>query len=193
NKPEFLLTVPGRAPENQDCVIHRLQADFPDAVIVHRLDLDTSGILIVPIQRQAMSHIARQFQERKVHKRYEALVWGIPEARHGCIERPIKADWHNRPRQMIDYAGGKQAITHYEVIEDLPEQKARLSLRPITGRSHQLRIHCRELGHPILGCDMYAHEEALAASPRLMLHACDISFTHPFTEEALCFSSPVPF
>ena len=194
NKPEFLLSVPGRAPENKDCVITRLQKDFPDAVIVHRLDLDTSGILIVPINRPAMSHIARQFQERKINKRYEAIVWGEVLAQHGSIELPIKADWENRPKQMIHFDEGKKALTHFEKLSYCAENKqTRISLKPITGRSHQLRIHCREMGHPIIGCDMYAHKEALAASPRLLLHACEISFTHPVKNEILTIESPVPF
>lgn len=194
NKPEFLLTVPGRAPENKDCLITRLQQDFPDAVIVHRLDLDTSGILIVPIQRSAMSHIARQFQERKINKRYEAIVWGKVAQQYGSIDLPIKTDWDNRPKQMIHFENGKRALTDYEVMEYMENtQQTRLNLKPITGRSHQLRIHCKEIGHPIIGCDMYAHEEALAASLRLMLHACDISFIHPATNKRLDFSSPVPF
>ncbi len=194
NKPEFLLTVPGRAPENKDCVITRLQKHFPEAVIVHRLDLDTSGLLIVPIQREAMSHIARQFQERKINKRYEAIVWGKVAEQAGSIELPIKADWENRPKQIIDFEKGKNALTHYHVLEiNESNQQSRLSLHPITGRSHQLRLHCKEIGHPIIGCDMYAHEQALAASPRLLLHACEISFTHPATKETLHISSPVPF
>lgn len=194
NKPEFLLTVPGRAPENKDCLITRLQQDFPDAVIVHRLDLDTSGILLVPIQRSAMSHIARQFQERKINKRYEAIVWGKVAQQYGSIDLPIKTDWDNRPKQMIHFENGKRALTDYEVMEYMENtQQTRLSLSPITGRSHQLRIHCKEISHPIIGCDMYAHSQALAASPRLMLHACDISFIHPATNKRLDFSSPVPF
>lgn len=194
NKPEFLLTVPGRAPENKDCVITRLQENFPDAVIIHRLDLDTSGLLIVPIKREAMSHIARQFQERKVSKRYEAIVWGKVEEKSGSIELPIKADWENRPKQIIDFENGKKALTHYHLLGfDEDTQQSRLSLNPITGRSHQLRIHCKEIGHPIIGCDMYAHEEALAASPRLLLHACEISFTHPITKKTLHISSLAPF
>jgi tRNA pseudouridine32 synthase/23S rRNA pseudouridine746 synthase len=202
NKPEFLLSVPGRAPENKDCVITRLQENFPDAVMVHRLDLDTSGILIVPIVRSAMSHIARQFQERKIEKRYEAVVWGKVKEKAGCIELPIKADWENRPLQCIDFEGGKKANTHYRVLKDVDHsvaitdqqvEQTRLSLKPITGRSHQLRIHCREIGHPIIGCDMYAHKDALDACPRLLLHACEISFTHPHTGKKMTVESPVPF
>jgi tRNA pseudouridine32 synthase/23S rRNA pseudouridine746 synthase len=194
NKPEFLLTVPGRAPENKDCVITRLQKNYPEAVIVHRLDLDTSGLLIVPIQREAMSHIARQFQERKIQKRYEAIVWGKVKESSGTIALPIKADWENRPLQMIHFEGGKRALTHYRRLDYCEKtDQTRLNLVPVTGRSHQLRIHCREIGHPIIGCDMYAHEEALRASERLLLHACEISFTHPATKKAIHVESTVPF
>ena len=194
NKPEFLLSVPGRAPENKDCVITRLQQHFPEAVIVHRLDLDTSGLLIVPIKRAAMSHIARQFQERKIFKRYQALLWGKLKQSYGTIELPIKADWPNRPKQQIDFLEGKHALTHYRVLHVNHEKnQTRIELNPISGRSHQLRIHCRELGHPVLGCDMYAHPEALAASKRLLLHASDISFRHPETSEIISVHSPVPF
>lgn len=194
NKPEFLLTVPGRAPENKDCVITRLKKDFPDAVIVHRLDLDTSGILIVPIVRSAMSHIARQFQERKIYKRYEAIVWGEIKEQIGEVDLPIIVDWENRPLQCINFDTGRNALTHYRNLGfDSHKQQTRLELKPITGRSHQLRLHCREIGHPIIGCDLYAHAEARAASPRLLLHAKEISFTHPQTDELLTFQSPVPF
>jgi len=194
SKPEFLLTVPGRAPENKDCVITRLQKTFPNAVIVHRLDLDTSGILIVPIERSAMSHIARQFQERSIHKRYEAVVWGKVNERYGCVNLPIKVDWENRPLQCINFEDGRNALTFYENIGFNPDtQQTRLELNPITGRSHQLRLHCREIGHPIMGCDLYAHKEAADASPRLLLHAKEISFTHPHTGKFMCIKSPVPF
>jgi len=194
NKPEFLLSVPGRAPENKDCVITRIQEQFPDAVIIHRLDLDTSGLLIIPIQRSAMSYLARQFQERKIHKRYQAVVWGKLKATYGTVELPIKADWINRPKQQIAISDGKHALTHYRVLDfDEDKNQTRVELNPITGRSHQLRIHCRELGHPVIGCDMYAHSEALAASKRLLLHASDISFRHPQSGEIISVHSPTPF
>jgi len=194
NKPEFLLSVPGRAPENKDCVISRLQADFPNAVMVHRLDLDTSGILIVPIRRDAMSHIARQFQERSIEKEYEAIVWGAVNSKYGSISLPIKPDWQNRPKQCIDFEQGKQALTHYERLDfNSEKQQTRLALKPITGRSHQLRIHCKEIKHPIIGCDMYAHEAALAASPRLLLHGRYISFIHPLSNKRMFVESQAPF
>lgn len=193
-KPEFLLTVPGRAPENKDCLITRIQKTHPSAVIIHRLDLDTSGILIVPIERETMSKLARQFQEREIEKSYQALVWGKVEAQYGSIDLPIKTDWPNRPKQKIDISDGKKALTDFENLGyDAKTNATRLALYPVTGRTHQLRIHCMSFNHPIMGCDMYAHEQAFNAAPRLLLHAESIAFTHPKTNKRLSFRSKVPF
>lgn len=181
-KPHLLLSVPGRHPLNRDCLISRLQADYPTATIVHRLDLDTSGIMVVPLNRAAHSHISRQFQERTVEKSYHAIVYGEVAEDAGEIDLPIAADWENRPRQMICAERGKQALTRFEVLERLVD-RTRVLLQPVTGRSHQLRIHLAQIGHPILGCDMYAHERALALSDRLLLHATSLAFTHPGTGE----------
>ncbi|NND67420.1 MAG: RNA pseudouridine synthase [Halioglobus sp.] len=181
-KPHLLLSVPGRHPLNRDCLISRLRRDYPGASIVHRLDLDTSGIMVVPLNRATHSHISRQFQERKVRKTYHAIVYGQVEADQGEIDLPIAPDWSDRPRQVICAERGKQALTHYEVLQRLGD-RTRLLLQPVTGRSHQLRIHLAEIGHPILGCDMYAHEEALHMSQRLLLHATNLAFTHPGSGE----------
>lgn len=183
-KPDLLLSIPGRHPLNKDCLITRLQGDYPTASIVHRLDLDTSGIMIIPLNKPTHAHISRQFQERKVEKNYHAVVFGVVAQDEGKVELPIRCDWERRPLQMIDHERGKYALTHYQVLERL-EDRTRLLLKPVTGRSHQLRIHMRELGHPILGCDMYAHEEALAMADRLLLHATTIGFEHPTTGEWL--------
>ena len=186
NKPDLLLSVPGRHRLNKDCMITRIQKTYPSASVVHRLDLDTSGIMIVPLNKPTHSHISRQFQERKVHKTYHAVVYGLVEEEQGKVELPIKADWENRPRQMICHEGGKHALTHYETLtRDSEKNCSRLLLKPVTGRSHQLRIHMRELGHPILGCDMYAHETALGMAPRLMLHATTLEFEHPATGKTI--------
>ncbi len=179
-KPDLLLSIPGRHPLNKDCLITRLQVDYPSASIVHRLDLDTSGIMIIPLNKPTHAHISRQFQERKVEKSYHAVVFGEVEADTGKVELPIRCDWERRPLQMIDHERGKYALTHYQVLERRGD-RTRLLLKPVTGRSHQLRIHMRELGHPILGCDMYAHEKALAMADRLLLHATTIGFEHPTT------------
>lgn len=191
-KPDLLLSIPGRHPLNKDCLISRLQQDYPTATIVHRLDLDTSGIMVIPLNKATHSHISRQFQERNVEKTYTAVVWGQPVKDTGQVELPIVCDWANRPRQKICHETGRHALTLFEVVQR-GEDRSRLLLKPVTGRSHQLRIHMRELGHPILGCDMYAHPEALAMAPRLMLHATTLGFTHPGTGEWLTGDCPPDF
>ena len=191
-KPDLLLSIPGRHPLNKDCLITRLQQQYPSASMVHRLDLDTSGIMVIPLNKPTHAHISRQFQERRVEKAYEAIVFGVVKLDAGEIDLPIAADWDNRPRQVICDQRGKQALTRYEVLSR-DSDSSRLVLRPITGRSHQLRIHLRELGHPILGCDMYAHEEALAMAPRLMLHATALAFEHPSSGQRLSAECPADF
>ena len=177
-KPDLLLSIPGRHPANKDCLITRLQKTWPSASIVHRLDLDTSGIMVVPLNKASHSHISRQFQERKVQKSYLAVVYGTIEGDTGIVDLPIAGDWPNKPKQKICHQSGKPAVTRFTVIERHPD-RTRLLLEPETGRTHQLRIHMSEIGHPILGCDMYAHEAALGMASRLMLHATTLSFTHP--------------
>ena len=183
-KPDLLLSVPGRHPLNKDCLITRIQADFPTATIVHRLDLDTSGIMIIPLNRSTHSSISRQFQERKVFKEYVAEVYGRMNTKTGEIALPIGPDWANRPIQVIDHQRGKSATTKFKTIQRLP-RKTRLLLYPISGRSHQLRLHLQAIGHPIIGCDLYAHEKAFQMSKRLMLHATRIHLTHPSTQKPL--------
>lgn len=193
-KPDLLLSVPGRAPENKDCLITRLQKQFPSASIVHRLDLDTSGIMVIPLNKAVHSHLSRQFQQRKIHKEYTAIVYGLPKSNYGEINFPIKCDWENRPKQIIDYGKGKSAQTFYKVLGRNPEKnQSRLTLYPITGRSHQLRLHLQAIKHPILGCDMYAHETAFSMAKRLMLHATRLQFEHPITGEALQGYCPPAF
>lgn len=191
-KPDLLLSIPGRHPLNKDCLISRLQTQYPSASIVHRLDLDTSGIMVIPLNKPTHAHISRQFQERKVEKSYIAVVYGRVEADEGEIDLPIAVDWEDRPRQIICAERGKQALTRYQVLSRQSD-RSRLLLRPVTGRSHQLRIHLRELGHPILGCDMYAHPEALKMAPRLMLHAIALGFEHPTSGQWLSGESPADF
>ncbi len=191
-KPDLLLSIPGRHPLNKDCLITRLQQRYPSASIVHRLDLDTSGIMVIPLNKPTHAHISRQFQERRVAKSYHAVVYGVVAADSGEVELPIRCDWENRPLQMIDHERGKYALTRYTVLAR-DHDRTRLLLQPVTGRSHQLRIHMRELGHPILGCDMYAHEEALAMADRLLLHATTLGFEHPTTGEWLSGECPPDF
>lgn len=194
DKPDLLLSVPGRAPENKDCLITRLQKTHPTASIVHRLDLDTSGLMIIPLQKEVHSHISRQFQERQVKKEYIAVVYGDLKMNKGEINFPLTADWPNRPKQIVDYGRGKAALTHYEVIERDPKRPAtRVLLRPTTGRTHQLRLHFKAIHHPILGCDMYAHDEALNMSERLLLHARSLSFTHPLSDQIMTHSCEAEF
>lgn len=191
-KPHLLLTIPGRHPLNKDCLITRLQQHHPSASIVHRLDLDTSGIMVIPLNKATHAHISRQFQERQVEKTYYAIVFGVVEQNRGEIDLPIAPDWSRRPMQKICHERGKQALTRFEVVQR-KEDRSRLLLKPVTGRSHQLRIHMRELGHPILGCDMYAHEKALGMSSRLLLHATTLAFTHPTSGEWLSGECPPDF
>ncbi len=191
-KPDLLLSIPGRHPLNKDCLITRLQRDFPTATIVHRLDLDTSGIMVIPLNKPTHAHISRQFQERQVEKQYHAVVYGSVVPDSGEVELPIRCDWERRPLQMIDHERGKHALTRFEVLERMGD-RTRMLLKPVTGRSHQLRIHMRELGHPILGCDMYAHAEALAMADRLLLHASYIAFEHPATGQWLSGECPAEF
>jgi len=192
DKPHLLLSVPGRHPLNKDSLIGRLASRFPGVAAVHRLDLDTSGLLVVPKTREALSILGRHFQERQVKKVYYALVWGNVEHNEGQIDLPLIADWENRPRQKVCVKTGKPSLTQYEVIDRRGETTL-LKLIPVTGRSHQLRLHLREIGHPILGCDMYAHDTALQASPRLLLHASALQLCHPTTGTSLSAFSPIPF
>ena len=183
-KPDLLLSVPGRHPLNKDCLITRIQVKFPTATIVHRLDLDTSGIMVIPLNKSTHSNISRQFQERKIFKEYVAEVYGRIDIKTGEIALPIAPDWENRPIQVIDHQRGKRAFTRFKTIQRSP-RKTRLLLQPVSGRSHQLRLHLQAIGHPILGCDLYAHEKAFKMSKRLMLHATRIHLTHPSTQKPL--------
>lgn len=169
-----------------------MQQEFPTASVVHRLDLDTSGILAIPLNKAVHAHIGRQFELRQVEKSYVAVVWGVVQADRGEIDLPIACDWDNRPRQVICRRRGRAALTRYEVLHR-EKDRTRVLLKPVTGRSHQLRIHMRELGHPILGCDMYAHEEALAMAGRLLLHATTLGFTHPVSGQWLHGECPPDF
>ena len=192
DKPHHLLSVPGRHPLNHDSLIRRLQPRYPDVQAVHRLDLDTSGLMVVPKRRESLSELARQFQRRQIEKEYTAIVWGEVAEDRGSIELPIATDWPNRPKQIICEERGKHALTHFEVLIR-GNNRSLIKLKPVTGRSHQLRIHMQSLGHPIIGCDMYAHPEALKASDRLLLHATRLKLCAPSTGNWLSAFSPIPF
>jgi tRNA pseudouridine32 synthase/23S rRNA pseudouridine746 synthase len=194
NKPHRLLSVPGRNPLNSDSVIARLQSDFPGASIVHRLDFDTSGIMVIPLNKNALSQISRQFQARSVAKTYTAVVDGIIEAEGGIIDLPIAADADNRPKYKICQREGKPSTTEYRVLSrDAQAQTTHVQLHPVTGRSHQLRLHLQAIGHPILGCEFYAHPVAQAKAGRLLLHATDIVFRHPLSGEPISGHSEPEF
>ncbi|MEP5766344.1 MAG: pseudouridine synthase [Halieaceae bacterium] len=194
HKPDLLLSIPGRHPLNQDCVINRLRENFPGASMVHRLDLDTSGIMVIPLSSAVHSDISRQFQRRQVKKSYHAEVYGLLAQDQDEIDMPIAPDWTRRPRQKICAEKGKAALTRYQVLERQPTaNRTRVLLQPETGRSHQLRIHLSEIGHPILGCDLYAHAEGLAMAPRLLLHASYLGLTHPISGTWIEQSCPPDF
>lgn len=193
-KPSGLLSIPGRNPANWDCVAHRVKQTHPEARIVHRLDLDTSGIMVMALDRTTHRELNWLFERRDVQKLYTAVVFGVMQEETGSVDFPLIADWPNRPRQKVCYERGKQALTYYEVVErDAAGNRTRLHLKPVTGRSHQLRVHMAEINHPILGCDMYAHDAALAMAERLQLHATNLSFRHPITGEMIEGVSPPPF
>lgn len=192
NKPSGLLTVPGKDPKHADCLIARVNRVFPNAKIVHRLDMATSGIICLAMHKEAHRNLSIQFQDRKTAKRYVARVFGKLEQQTGSVDLPLICDWPNRPKQMVDHDKGKPSLTHFKVLEH-EAQATRVELTPITGRSHQLRVHMLSLGHPILGDRLYAHSEALALAPRLQLHAEMLSLTHPASGETLVFEAAPEF
>ena len=186
NKPSGLLSVPGRGPDKQDCLISRVQQTYPEALTVHRLDMGTSGLVVLARSPEVQAAMSRLFEQRQVHKCYVALVAGLPNPDEGDIDLPLITDWPNRPRQKVDHESGKPAQTSYRVLSyDDRRDVARMQLNPLTGRSHQLRVHMAQLGHPILGDELYALPEVQGMSPRLALHAAAISFEHPMQDEPL--------
>lgn len=194
DKPSGLLSVPGRGADKQDCLLQRLRQQWPSALVVHRLDMGTSGIMIFALHAQAQRELSALFAKREVEKRYLALVRGRPDPSEGDIDLPLVADWPRRPRQKVDFDSGKAAHTYYRTIEARADANlSRLALTPTTGRSHQLRVHLAELGHPILGDELYADQRTRAMSERLMLHAERLSFEHPGQGTRLNLQSAAPF
>ena len=191
DKPAGLLSVPGKGPHLADCLLARVQAAFPDALLVHRLDRDTSGVMIFAMTPYAQRHLGLQFEKRMTKKTYVARVWGVPAEKSGAVDLPLIVDWPNRPLQMVCHETGKPAQTDWRVIKD-EGSTARVRLTPHTGRSHQLRVHMLSLGHPILGDPFYATGEALAF-PRLMLHSEELRFKHPDGGQSTKIRSRVPF
>lgn len=193
-KPAGLLSVPGRGDDKQDSLISRVQLTFPDALIVHRLDMATSGIMVIARNKEAHRQLSRLFSERNIEKTYCAVVEGIIDADSGRIDFPIMADWPNRPKQMVAPLMGKPSITYFKVLSrDLNSDITRVELKPETGRTHQLRVHLEFIGHAILGDRLYASPETQQRSERLLLHANELSFEHPITHQTLRYSSSIPF
>ncbi len=191
DKPSGLLSVPGKGPELADCLMARVQAVFPTALLVHRLDRDTSGVMIFALTPHAQRHLGLQFEKRQTKKAYVARVWGKVVEKTGTVDLPLIVDWPNRPRQMVDHDNGKQAVTDWRVVRG-NEDETRLRLMPRTGRSHQLRVHMQALGHPILGDPFYATGPA-RDYPRLMLHSETLQFRHPDGGKGMRITAKCPF
>jgi len=189
NKPAGLLAVPGRGADKQDCLSARLQQEFPDALVVHRLDMATSGLMVFARGAEVQRRLSRMFQEREVEKRYVAVVTGRLEPGTGEVDLPIAADWPNRPLRKIDVVLGKPSLTRYRCLS-FDVASSRVELEPVTGRTHQLRVHMAACGHPILGDALYGDA---ASAPRLLLHATILDLLHPVSRVPLHFVSSAPF
>ena len=194
DKPSGLLSVPGRGEDKQDCLISRVQQEYPEALIVHRLDMDTSGVMVLARNKAMHRELSLLFQERKTEKHYSAIVEGIVHQPSGRIDLPLLVDWPNRPKQQVNMLMGKPAVTFFNVLStNIDDDSTLMDLRPITGRTHQLRVHMEFIGHAILGDDLYAPVESLSRSPRLLLHARQLEFKHPISNQTICCSSEIPF
>lgn len=191
DKPSGLLSVPGKGPDLTDCLIARVQAVFPDALLVHRLDRDTSGVMIFAMTPHAQRHLGLQFEKRQTKKTYVARVWGEMAEKTGTVDLPLIVDWPNRPLQMVDHENGRAAVTDWRVVRK-GDGETRVRLMPKTGRSHQLRVHMLALGHPILGDQFYATGQA-RDYPRLMLHSETLQFRHPDGGQGMRITAKCPF
>jgi tRNA pseudouridine32 synthase/23S rRNA pseudouridine746 synthase len=192
DKPSGLLSVPGRGPDKADCLATRAQTHWPDALTVHRLDMDTSGLIVMARGAAAQRRLSQAFAAREVGKRYIAIVAGCVADDAGTVALPLAADWPNRPLQKVDHESGKPSVTHWRVLERGADA-TRLELEPVSGRSHQLRVHMKALGHPILGDPLYAPAAVRRRAARLQLHASHLQFAHPTSGEPLEFASVAPF
>ena len=199
DKPSGLLSVPGLGPDKQDCLSARVQAHWPEAMIVHRLDMATSGLILMARGPQMQKTLSMAFEKRRMHKRYQAVVLGDPlpvpdERGWSRIPLPMRIDYQNRPRSIVDFEHGKPSLTHWQSLGPGPwPNTTRLLLEPLTGRTHQLRVHLLAIGHPIVGDPLYAPLEVPARAPRLLLHASELAFEHPVTGQPCRFVAPVPF
>lgn len=192
SKPSGLLSVPGRGAHLADSLETRAKAQFPQALLVHRIDMCTSGLFLMAMNHKAQKHLGMQFEKRFIKKTYIARVHGLVSEDSGHIDLPLICDWPNRPLQKVCYEHGKPAQTDWEVMARCEDTNSTLvKLMPLTGRSHQLRVHMREIGHPIQGDEFYAQGAAFDAAPRLMLHALELYLRHPETKEDLFFCDPI--
>ncbi len=191
DKPSGLLSVPGKGAHLADCLLSRAQRVYPEALLVHRLDRDTSGLIVFALTKAAQRFLGLEFEERRVKKVYLARLWGRLEPKTGTVDLPLIVDWPNRPLQHVNHETGRPAVTDWRVLRHEGDT-TRVRLMPKTGRSHQLRVHMRELGHPILGDPFYATGPA-RDFPRLMLHAESLKLNHPDGGRGLAFSVPAPF
>lgn len=193
NKPAGLLAVPGRGADKQDCLISRIQQTFPEALIVHRLDMATSGLLALALGAEMQRRLSQMFRERQITKHYVAVVLGELQNLTGEINLPISSDWPNRPKQQINHDTGKPSLTHYRLLNhDVGKNVSRVELEPMTGRTHQLRVHMAAIGHPILGDALYGGKASNQAE-RLLLHAQTLSFVHPVSAVPLTLRCEPPF
>lgn len=192
NKPSGLLSVPGRQDNMKDSLSQRVQDKFPTATVVHRLDMDTSGVLVMALNKPAHRHISMQFEKRATEKSYIAHLYGVLDQEEGEIDLPLILDWPNRPHHIVDHENGKNALTRWKVLARR-DGYTRIGFYPVTGRTHQLRVHAQAIGHPILGDSLYAHDTALAMAPRLLLHAEMLTLTHPYTREVMTFTTEADF
>ena len=192
SKPHGLLSVAGKPEDHWDCAEYRIRKTYPQARIVHRLDMSTSGILLLALNPRAVRGLGAQFEGRRVEKTYIARVWGNVTEESGEIDLPLICDWPNRPLQKVDFDIGKPSKTLWQVLAH-EGGVTRLALKPVTGRSHQLRVHLMSIGHPILGDEFYAPDDAFAAADRLQLHAQEICFDHPEDGRLVTISDDVPF
>ncbi len=201
NKPSGLLSVPGRGPDKQDCLSARVRSCYPDALVVHRLDMATSGLLVMARGVTAQRQLSHAFANHHIHKRYEAMVDGLalsPESSLGegwhDINLPIFLNWNDRPKRVIDLNQGQPSTTRWRLLSaNTATHTSRLALVPVTGRTHQLRVHMLAIGHPILGDALYAPPSVRAKSGRLLLHATQLELPHPLSLQPLCFHSPAAF
>ena len=192
NKPSGLLSVPGRQDHMKDSLSLRVQERFPTATVVHRLDMDTSGVMLMALNKEAHRHISKQFEKRATEKSYIAILYGLVEQDEGEIDLPLILDWPNRPLHIVDHDNGKNALTRWKVLDRFKDS-TRIGFYPVTGRTHQLRVHAQAINHPILGDSLYAHDKAKAMAERLMLHAEKLTITHPYHKEIIHFASEPDF